>query len=245
MCVNNQRELILRGLEMQEPLLPLQKQLKVCNRGTGEVSNKFPSKCNHHCSINELPNDVDSILEACSECNEIRVYNIRTGTVYVFASEMARVICSGPDDSVLIMNLEGRVLQLRWNENGKVLNREHELQTCIKGVVRTCFVQKFSMLVVSTRTLVPTGNWLNEVPGSVTGIKLNDGVQQWKFNSFFVGKPVNNRAICSDEAGKVFLGDFLSNRFLILDGSSGRVLQVIQLGQELPAPIWKICWVNT
>ena len=53
------------------------------------------------------------------------------------------------------------------------------------------------------------------------------------------------RAICNDDFGRVFVGDFSNNRFLILDGNCGCVLQLIQLGQELPKPIWKMCWVNT
>ena len=236
MCVNSRRELILHGLPDEQGLF------KICNHRMGEVILQFTSKCNHVTRTNELPNDANRVIELCEECNRIRMYTINTGALdATFACETPRMICNGPDDTDLIMDSKGCVSQLRWNENRRILNVEHQLQTHLKDVLRICFIQTFSIDLF----VVSMSENLNELCGPVTWIKLNDGTQQWKFDSFFAGKPVHTRVNSSDDTGRVFMGDFDNNQFLVLDGHSGCVLKLIQLGPELLPLIWKMCWVDT
>ena len=253
MCVNSRHELILRGIPKQRlnnysdldfsGVLAEKRPIKVCNRRTGELITELMSKWNHHSRINELPTDVNCMLEACEECNMIRVYNIRSGAAeVVLKNGKPRMICNGPEESVLIMDSEGCVSQLRWNENRRMLNAEHQLQTHLKDVLRICYIKKFSILAVCTSY---GSNDLNNHTGTVTGIQLKDGTQKWTFGSCFAKRRVYPRAICNDEAGRIFVGDYSNNRFLILDGNSGCVLKLIQLGLELPKPIWKMFWVDT
>ena len=49
--------------------------IRVMDKLSGEVISEMISMCNHVSYLKKHPTDADSVLEKCSECKEIRVYN--------------------------------------------------------------------------------------------------------------------------------------------------------------------------
>ena len=73
------------------------------------------SMCPHknpECWIRPHPLDISYVLEACRECGLIRNYNLETRTVSnIFTEYKFLDICTGPNNSLLAINKEGRVEQ--------------------------------------------------------------------------------------------------------------------------------------
>ena len=70
--INTKDHLLVRVLEDQKYWI------RVMDKLSGEVISEMTSMCNHVSYLKKHPTDEDSVLEKCSECKVIRVYNTKT-----------------------------------------------------------------------------------------------------------------------------------------------------------------------
>ena len=65
------------------------------------------------------------IIERCSECHVICSYNINSGEGKIVYNKCGPlVMCEGPDETLLVMDHEQNLLQLKWNK------KKERITTC-------------------------------------------------------------------------------------------------------------------
>ena len=86
--INARDQLLVRVLEDRKYWI------RVMDKLSGEVINEMTSMCDHACYLKKHPTDDASVLEKCSECKVIRVYNTKTkkcNIVYIVYSGVMRL----------------------------------------------------------------------------------------------------------------------------------------------------------
>ena len=118
--VNAKGQLLVRVLEGEKYWI------RVIDRLNEAVISEMTSMCNHVSSLKKHPMDDDSVLERCSECQVIRIYDTKAKNCNIVhsATEIVR-ISDGPNDSIVVLDTEGLLSKLEWNAETQKSLRTH------------------------------------------------------------------------------------------------------------------------
>ena len=126
MCITNSNRIVLRGRMNEQPYI-VEKDIQ-----TGNTSKTITPWChhNHSCNILSHPKEPSCIIEACWWCDVVRSYNLNHhgNTIENFMGIKPENICSGPQSTVLVMDINGLLSQLSWSNGGKHFNVIHTLE---------------------------------------------------------------------------------------------------------------------
>ena len=173
----------------------------------------------------EHPTDSNCILEACYTCKVIHMYNIDTGKgKIVYKDCIPHAMCHGPDDSVLVWDGRGNVLQLKWNCEERQLGLITKHHTKSLNGDSMCYIKDIDVLVMLGCNDLQA---VNLSDGSILWTEKNkrDILKAWTVTCGSDGRVY----VCSD-AGKLS----------IIDPFDGDVLQQIEL--EDLGSVTAICW---
>ena len=137
-------------------------------------------------------------------------------------------ICPGPDNSLLFMNKDGNILQYVLNKSEFDLELLRSLETKVEDTWEICYDKKCEFLMSV------------HVENMVHAIKLHDGSTAWHFSGKVNGHSVEPMAVCSDNAGRTFVGNRSHGCLWVLD---------IQTGNEICKEEWglvgELYWSDT
>ena len=92
--------------------------IRIINRLFGDLTNEFPSMCNHICNhLSKYAQDKDYVFESCSTCQEIYAHNINSGESFS-VHKGAKIVrmCDGPAGSLLVLKQGGELHRLDWDK---------------------------------------------------------------------------------------------------------------------------------
>ena len=185
------------------------------DRLNGAVVSEMTSMCNHVSSLKKHPMDDDSVLERCSECQVIRIYNTKTKNCNIVhsATEIVR-LSDGPNGSIVVLDAEGLLSKLEWStETQKSLRTHVQSLSFGRKIQKMCFVKCHDIFVAilsyNNKQIMAwkSGNYYSptwKLTGSVNGVNID---------------PVS---LTSDTEGNVYIDD----------GANDRILQIKQFYWE-------------
>ena len=141
--VNAKGQFVVRVLEGEKYWI------RVIDRLSGAVVSEMTSVCNHVSYLKKHPMDDDSVLERCSECQVIRIYNTKTKNCNIVhsATEIVR-LSDGPNDSIVVLDAEGLLSKLEWNaETRKSLRTHVQSLSFGRKIQKMCFVKCHDIFV--------------------------------------------------------------------------------------------------
>ena len=229
MRVNIKDQLLLRGWLDEKGFI------KIIDKNTGCTANAFPSLCNHfqYCRVNEHPTNPEFVVEACTMCDAVRAYNLNTSQghrVYVGCKPFQ--ICSGPPGTVLIIDIEHRILQLRWSEEKQKFHLDCAVQTNAKSVWEMRYAKGRYIVIIISRS-----------PGHIEAVSLNDGSTLWEHEGTINGEKIHPTAVTCDTFGRVYVSDCGKEWLLVLDCETGALLQELSL-EERMGYVLDVCWTK-
>ena len=115
------------------------------------------------------PTVVSLVIESCQECEEIRAYDIRTLTKRVVRKHLKPfALCLGPGKSLLLVTVDGTILELEWiNEvEGFAIVRNIQVTIKPKKITKMCYLEQHNVLVVLSK-------------GLLHAVHLEDGCPLW------------------------------------------------------------------
>ena len=236
-------ELITRGKGNKRLRRPFfehtgrRKYIRIVERLTGREIRELMSNCTHEsCSIDVTPWNTDYIVEACKECNVIRTYNINYPFLrYAFRGSHTDVMCCTPDGSLFLLDKAGQLLTFMWNTEKEQFNLTNQLATCLQNTLAICYVKKYNFLVsVSCDVQRNKG-------GRIEALNLRNNWRVWQFEGCVKGQKVAPNTICCDTEGRLFVGDDINIRVLLLDGGTGKLLRVFWHDNKISS-VWDVCW---
>ncbi len=203
-------------------------EIKLCDR-KGRTRTTYTGLCTrcggYYKHISELiPGQY--LAELCSAtygCNEIKVVDMVTHKVqraYSGSSSSMKLhaMCSGPvEGSLLVADDKSQaVIQLQWDEGQKQLKEVRREQLPGSNVLHMCYMAHTDLLILSGG-----GRYMQAV-------KLQAGAGQapvWQLQGKVLGKEIKPRSVSCDSEGRVYVADGNNSRVLLLDGSTGEVIQ--------------------
>ncbi len=172
------------------------------------------------------------------ECEEISLYSLSSGDVQsVYKGKpgeetvMPWAMCLGPDNTILAIDRGGdgkSVAQFTWNGTELVMMK----------TIPTEIEKPFSVHYSEGRVL--TYCWQDEV---ICAVDYTSGETLWKVQGEVHGKPCKPHGMCSDTQGRLYVADADNERVLVLQASSGVVIQEIDM--EGLGDLSGIAWCST
>ncbi len=223
--------LLLRGKKIDRdisPLIPNQPQfIRVVSKNNGDVIMDIRSECRHEtCCVVVFPGDPTFATECCIQCDVIRRYlliiNEETcGSVIYEKCGGPMKMCPGPDGSLLVLTKK-EMLRLRWNSSDAKYELVKKARSPMKNVDDMYYVQGTGLLVCSSSQRK-----------RVQAFDLDTGLLQWQFDQKVCGQDPNPFGLSSDSVGKIYVADGKNERLLVLDSTSGKLIQVLLKGTKL------------
>ncbi len=191
---------------------------------------------------------VPYLAVSCCMCHSIQLFNIsndaREGTIITACKGMREEpafynMCEGPKDTLLAVSLTGQS-----DRPGALI--VFDCSSTSFTVKDTIPIKNKSVVFINyleagyTGGLVIASFWQENV---ICGTSLRDKQLVWRLHGEVMGKTITPRGMCIDDRGRLYAADGRNKRILVLDGSAGHVLQVVEL-PELGA-IVEIAWCNT
>ena len=210
---------------------------------TGNVIKEITSKCSdllahfRYRHVTEHPTDFNYIIESCLFCQEIRSYNIHSGQGKTICDTcVPRLICAGPEQSLLVLDKEKQFLQLKWNKEKKKLECTNSVKTyenmdnwrVYDGM---CYVKQQDIYVITS-----------SLYGSVTAAKCTDGSILWEISGEINRQMIKPDGVTCSDVGRVYVPDGVNERLLVFDILDGKLHQEIELGAM--GLIVDISWAN-
>ena len=130
----------------------------------------------------------ENVMEACAGCSVIRLYNLSTGTVHRICENIqARDLCMGPNTTILVVQLCGKVLQLRGVS--PIQFDEVVARLAYRGKIVGIQYYRHSDIVVMA----------SNNPSEICGFKLNEQKNSvlWKYEVAICDIPLDPTAISS------------------------------------------------
>ena len=188
-------------------------------RGTMELD--IRTQCQHeYCGLIDHPAGQKSIVETCNICDSVRAYQLETKDVTVCGHCKALRSCPGPEGTLVILDQKYDIVQLRLNSETKQFDVVKHVPTVgVKGVRDICHVSLYDILVITAGFYIKA-------------LRLSDGALEWEMTHAVEDKDLYPQGVTSDDIGQVYVADGGNARLLLLDGSSGRLLQVLLLEEE-------------
>ena len=199
----------------------------------GCVESKCPHD-NNYCRIHPHPIDVNCVLETCVICGFIRNYNLTQKDTSIFFNRKdfkCSDFCYGPNDSLILINKDGLVLKHEFNKRMNSLQLVRSVETGTKDVWDIRYDRKHDMLIIV------------RLERDVQAVRLSDGSAIWNFSGEASGHRIEPVSVCSDNSGRVFIGNTRGGLVWVLEAETGVLLQ------EICIKDWEIvgdlCWSDT
>ena len=209
MFVNSMNQIVVCGIADRKRILRVMDH-------SGELVKDVASLCEHNFSsfIAGHPVNPNCILEACNRCKVIHMYNIDTGKGQMVYSDCKPIaMCHGPDDSMLVWDTDGKVLQLQWNSHEKQFKLIKHYDAGNDSIKRSmCYIKDVGTLIVISHD------------GAVQTMKLSWGSLTEKNNT---ERRVNAEAVTCDSNGRIYV--CRHNKLSVIDALNGEVLHKIKL----------------
>ena len=179
------------------------------------------------------------LAHLCTTCNEITVVNMVTGKVHAAYSGHStdrelNAMCDGPGKlgSLLTWDDKGKdIIQLQWNPATEQLDMVRQVQVPDGNVSSMSYVPQGDLVILSHGSKM------------VQALKLGDGQQVWGLQPYALGKNIDPRGVSSDREGRVYIADCDNRRVLLVDGSTGEVLQELLNNAGL-GKVWRVCCLS-
>ncbi len=172
------------------------------------------------------------------ECAEISLYSLPSGDVQsVYKGKPGEetvkpwAMCLGPDNTILATDWSGdgkSVAQFTWNGTQLVMMK----------TIPTEIEYPFSVHYSEGRVF--TCDWDEQV---IWAVDYTSGETLWKVQGEVHGKPCNPHNMCSDTQGGLYVADGRNKRVLVLQASTGVVIQEIDM--EGLGLIAGVAWCST
>ncbi len=196
--------------------------IAIINCQNGDFPAEMESQCSHSgCTFLKHPQNPQCLLEACSACTQIRMYNFSDKTTKaVFSGFNSTAICRGPENSffasssntVFSVSDSNNVSELQWQNDELVLVRTFAPQSSTFGHVETMSYSAHLRAVIQGgyRTFRAFTFPAETEALSLTEIVLPGPLKsiQNLFNSsslFRSNKHFNIKSLSSDAAGQLYL----------------------------------------
>ena len=189
---------------------------------------------NHSCCISAHPTVPTYIVETCWWCDVVRSYsfNVNDNTISDFMGLKPDKLCSSPGHTLLVMDTNGFLSQLCWDDVRQQFNVAHTLETNLTYVSRMCCVKCYEILVATSTS-----------SNRIAAIELNNGIPLWDTGNEVNGEKIVPAGLCSDDSGFVYVADNKQSWLIVLDGASGERMKVLSLRPR--GYIWDVCWTTS
>ena len=200
-------------------------KLQVINRFNGNIIRDFPSQCNHpHCRIRNFPIDSNFLLEVCENCSAFRSYDINTGAHIVIHEGIKILAICVTQDSIVTLEKNLLIKRSIWKPTEKEFIETSAIKIDTqKEIRRFAYEAKNDFLIISFR-----GD-----DHDTQAVELKTGTPRWSLSGRIEEKVINPIAITCDGKGHVYAGDFDNNRLLVIDGLKGKVMEILDLRENL------------
>ena len=151
---------------------------------------------------------------------------------YSVAPGFYRTICPGPKGTLLVAGHYQSLLQLQLDEKARKLHLVRQVQLLPFGKIEhMCYVAKNDLVILSSYC-------------RITAVKLDTGAKEakpvWQLMGLVNGRQIDPQGITSDGKGRVFVADGDNSRILVLEASSGEVLQILLDDKHL-GKVFDVC----
>ncbi len=200
-------------------------QIHMCDR-TGKTITRYTNLCT--CDANKYISELIAgkyVAASCSasHCNNVKV--VDTWTHEVVRTYSGRDIghdlyamCTAGEGSLLIWDDKSKsVIQLKWDEENKVLYKIRQVHVPGNTVWNMCYMPHADLVILRRPS-----------PNEVQAVKLKEGAHQlpvWQLKGKVLGKWIEPRGVSSDSEGRVYVADGKNGRVLLLNGHKGQVIQ--------------------
>ncbi len=176
------------------------------------------------------------LARLCTKCNDITVVDLVTGKVHTAYSGIGcklNAMCGGPGQgSLLVWDDKGKyIIQLQWDAATEQLDMVRRVQVPDGNVYFMCYVPQGDLVILSHGSKM------------VQAVKLGDGQQVWGLQPYALGKNVNPMGVDSDKEGRVYIADCDNRRVLLVDGTTGEVIQELLKDAGL-GKVWRVCCLS-
>ena len=240
MYVNSRGEVVLGGHTSGQVVLRGHRPsssnsvIRLVETETGKTLVDIPSTCGHSCCpIIEHPVNPDFILEACSECEVIRSYDINTAeSKTIYAGYKALMLCKGPEGYMFAADRQGELLLLLWREEKEelVVAEKIQIQTDMQYVRRICYIERSKILVITSHHNIKA---INPETGSI----------RWEFTQDVDDRELDPRGVSYDLDGRVYVADGTNGSIMVLKGETGQLIQVHCMDESM-GWLYDVCWTK-
>ena len=196
---------------------------------------KMVTKCDKLCGCGTLFKYISELIAgqylaaSCGgyTCNNVMVVDTRTHEVVSVYSGRGTgcelgAMCAAGEGPLLIRDDKSKsVIQLKFNEQRKVLDEVRRVNVPGDNVRHMCYMPHADLLILNRSD---SSGW-NSV---VEAVKLHGGAGQdpvWQLQGEVLGKKIQPMGVSCDSKGRVYVGDRGNRRVLLLNGYTGEVIQ--------------------
>ena len=225
MCGRGKDHLLIIGEESGK------RRIGLYDRRTGSVVKEIGTRCDHYSSICEFPMDPNYVIEACSQCNQITMYNINDGEIKTVINVCKPSgVCTGMADSVLVINEDGCVSKFEYNKDKEKLSLKSTILTNVKRVRQICYIEQDDVLII-----ISEGQYI------ISALNLSNSSTLWQAPQEIEVIP---ELVCCSDDGKIYACHIDHERLLVMDCMTGELLQILLLEKGLGF-VRAMCWIGT
>ena len=228
-------QVIVRGAH---PTSPKNYQIKLFDCETYMQISEWSSKCEHEFNpVIEVSFEKDRkryFAESCYRCPRITLYDAQTKDPILAYDDRnfmpGRLLMR--NGKILMSELSGdSIVELKWDQDQmKLLPTGRMLNVDLGLVTGMTYLKKRNIVV-----MVAFDKKL------IQALRYPSGEVQWELSGEVDGKVMRPRGVCSEEKnGLVFIADFMNKRVVVVEGTTGKVIQVAL--KEDYQIVYDICW---
>ncbi len=207
---------------------------------------------NYHSLLHVTREGSEYIAVSCCHrnCREITIYTEADGSLSAYkdpasGQPLPGPMCKGPEDLIFAINM-------RYAKTHEVIafkhQPDHQLVITASYEVDIKEPSYISYLDTDTDSLLIASNWEHSAIVATSIITKQTvwifDVEGLKTLEGFGECDIQLRGMCCDTRGRLYVGEWNKARVLIIDGSSGKLIQTLEL-PELYGAIWDLGWGET
>ena len=162
------------------------------------------------------------MLERCSVCQVIRIYDTKTKNCNIVhsATEIVR-LSDGPNGSIVVLDADGLLSKLEWSaETQRSLRTHVESLSFGRKIQKICYVKCHDIFVA----ILSDNN--KQIMAWKPG---NYYSPTWKLTGSVNGVNIDPVSLTSDTEGNVYIDDGANDRILKINSFTGNVLSIFLL----------------
>ena len=228
-------QVIVRGAH---PNSPKNYQIKLFDCETYMQISEWASKCDHEFNavieVSFGKGRKRYFAESCYRCPRITLYDAQTKAPILAYDDRnfmpGRLV--NRNGKILMSELSGdRIVELQWDQDQMKLLPTGRMMNVDLGLVT-------GMTYLKKRNIVVMVAFDKKL---IQALRFPNGEVQWELSGQVDGKVMRPRGVCSEENnGLVFIADFMNKRVVVVEGQTGKVIQVV-LKDEYQI-VYDVCW---